>query len=705
MECFKCHKNFDSLQHLLLHLKFGHDFLDNDVYKCTAENCGKQYTSLNSFKKHCRHLHPCELSRDNVIYIPERVHEPINVQLVQNVCDFDNDTSETSRNNQIDHTEKANLELYSANFVSALYNNAAVSRNVVQVVVDLTSKFFENYYIPLLKNQILYRLQNVDISNVHHVVDEIDTVLDNNSRPFEKLKTEYKRFYYFKKNRSFIPPHQYVIGQTIVQSTRNGVVVSEPINVTGQWISLRETLKLILHIPGFLLHIKKYVKLLLNETNTVSNFIQGELWRNKLKTHGSKYVLPLFIFFDDYDTGNVLGSHSGSNKLGVTYVTIPCIPPQYASKLNHIYLTLLFYSKHRVEFGNRAVFQILIDELNDLQENGIAFQSEIIYFECGLIIGDNLGIHSIFGLVESFRANYCCRFCNVPRAVSKMLCVEDKTLLRTKENYMTDVELNNVSVTGIKEVCVWHDLKSFHLTENLSVDIMHDILEGVCNYTLLVVLNNLIFEKKYFSLDILNSRICTFNYGHLEQSNAPPQISTENLKSKIKMSASEMACFTRYLGLMVGDVIPRNIKCWKLYLKLRSIIDIITAPTLSFNHAVLLDTLISEHHMLYIEMCGETLKPKYHHMIHYARIFKLVGPLVHCWAMRFESKHRQSKLTASISGCKKNILYTLAVKHQLKLCHFLNTHNELQYRILGPACDISCNTFKRSTFHLMYLHQ
>jgi len=42
--------------------------------------------------------------------------------------------------------------------------------------------------------------------------------------------------------------------------------------------------------------------------------------------------------------------------------------------------------------------------------------------------------------------------------------------------------MNNANITGIKETCAFNILQSFHAVENYSVDIMHDLLEGVCVY-------------------------------------------------------------------------------------------------------------------------------------------------------------------------------------------------------------------------------
>ena len=61
----------------------------------------------------------------------------------------------------------------------------------------------------------------------------------------------------------------------------------------------------------------------------------------------------------------------------------------------------------------------MIKELKFLKEEGITinYPSGVkrIYFDLALIVGDNLGLHSIFGLVESFSANKFCRFCLINR--------------------------------------------------------------------------------------------------------------------------------------------------------------------------------------------------------------------------------------------------------------------------------------------------
>lgn len=55
--------------------------------------------------------------------------------------------------------------------------------------------------------------------------------------------------------------------------------------------------------------------------------------------------MPLFMFFDDYNSGNVLGSHSGIHKLGAVYVSTPCLPPYHSTTLSNIFLGLIYTVK------------------------------------------------------------------------------------------------------------------------------------------------------------------------------------------------------------------------------------------------------------------------------------------------------------------------------------------------------------------------
>ena len=286
-----------------------------------------------------------------------------------------------------------------------------------------------------------------------------------------------------------------------------------------------------------------------NEKDVFINFIQGTLWKIQVENFDKKGIpVPLFIFSDDVETGNALGSHAGHNEIGAVYAMIPCLPPNFASKLKSIILSDIFYTHDRKKFGNKVIFKTLIKDLNELRENGLEIvvnsKKYKLYFITSLIIGDNLGLNGIFGFCEAFHQTHCCRICYAGPGEIKSLVSENEDLLRTKDKYENDIKKIDASNTGIKEECVFNEIEGFHVIENPTVDLMHDFFEGVCNYVISQLLLHFILEEKLFSFDYLNYRLRSINCG-FESSNISPQISDDYLKKKTRNSKClQQKCFS-----------------------------------------------------------------------------------------------------------------------------------------------------------------
>lgn len=61
---------------------------------------------------------------------------------------------------------------------------------------------------------------------------------------------------------------------------------------------------------------------------------------------------------------------------------------------------------------------------------------------------------------------------------------------------------------------------------------MHDMLEGVVQYECKEMLKIFVYEKKYFSGDVLTARIARFDYGYFNDKNKPTPFSHKVLKSE-----------------------------------------------------------------------------------------------------------------------------------------------------------------------------
>lgn len=201
------------------------------------------------------------------------------------------------------------------------------------------------------------------------------------------------------------------------------------------------------------------------------------------------------------------------------------------------------------------------------------------------ITGDNLGLNSILGFTESFSANMCCRICSINREGLQTALYENTDLLRNMTSYNNQLELDDLSQTGIKEPCCWLKLNGFNLFENVAVDPMHDILEGVARYVMQFVINHYIAEG-LLSTKTLQQMLMNFDYGPDKGSKPCNCLVLIGAKIKLRTSASEMLTLIRYFGLIAGYYIPLDDEVWKLYIILRQITDRLS------SHRVFSDTIV-----------------------------------------------------------------------------------------------------------------
>lgn len=128
------------------------------------------------------------------------------------------------------------------------------------------------------------------------------------------------------------------------------------------------------------------------------------------------------------------------------------------------------------------------------------------------ICSDNLGANSTLGLCESFNAAFYCRICECAKTECQKSVSENIGMVRSATKYSACMEeLINGGETpdfkktrGLKGNCSFNELKDFHGFENFSVDIMHDLLEGVIPSFIKLIFDNL---KKSISFLIRSSHV------------------------------------------------------------------------------------------------------------------------------------------------------------------------------------------------------
>ncbi|XP_051164464.1 uncharacterized protein LOC127283553 [Leptopilina boulardi] len=480
---------------------------------------------------------------------------------------------------------------------------------------------------------------------------------------------------------------EFQIGNDFIEEIVGNETVQLPIMLKGINIPLRESLKTFLEIPGVFNEIMNYIKQLQEESTISTNILQGDFWKTKyFEKFKNDIVFPLNIFFDNVEVGNPLERH----KFTAIYASIACLPPRLKSKFHSFLFSSLINSENIPMCGNKNCFQMIIDELNHLNEKGILITVNnvviCVKFQLLLILSDNSELNGILGFNESNKKDYFCRICTVTSKES--IEMEDEKKLRNKNDYEKDVQ-QGVRKNGIKEECVFNQVKGFHVMENITVDHMHDFFDGVCAYVMRGLLFTFIYEKQYFTLQTFNERIEKDFSSIGNYCNKPPKITPQHLLNALplKMSSSKMLNLVRYFGVIVGDLISENDCHWELYTCLRQIFDILLSPRTIRSDAKILKNLIENHNKLYKKFYGK-LKPKFHSLFHYPRFLLQYGPIVNLWGLRFESYYQPIKQISLSTSYNENLLKTIATKETLKMCetmHSIEFENDIKFGTINNS--------------------
>lgn len=145
------------------------------------------------------------------------------------------------------------------------------------------------------------------------------------------------------------------------------------------------------------------------------------------------------------------------------------------------------------------------------------------------------------------------------------------------------------------------------------------------------------------------------------------------------MSASEMLTFTLNFPLMVGDLVPEDDEVWQFLLSLLEIVDIILSFEITEPLIEVLSHKITQHNKEYIRLFNDTLKPKFHNLVHYTHIIRMSGPLRLLWCFKFESNHRQFKIYSHNITSRKNICLTLSKIYQFQFTYRLLKESNFEY--------------------------
>lgn len=540
-----------------------------------------------------------------------------------------------------------------------------LSKNMIQSVNKLNTR--------LLQDNNGMTLSNVMESTTALVFDEV-----------AKYETQYKRNKEFEFNEFYVPPKNFLIGlrwepKTIKNRKGMNVKIPRMVQNTFQYISIVDTIK-------SLCKRKEFIDCYLHE-NTVRNheckpdvykhFCCGSTYKNCWFFKENPLALQIHLSSDEFEICNPLSSKSNIHKICAIYFTIQNMPTEYLSKLDNIYIVAIANAddlkSKTTDFNN--LWQPITNDLKFLETVGIVISEQIkIKGTLTHLSFDNLGANQALGFVSCFVASHFCRFCVASKSECQLLSKEDAKKIRTKELYNKQLEIINASekvkyeeTKGLKFYCKLSNLNFFHISDNPTVDAMHDLAEGAVPF-LFKKLFGYGYHHKIFSEEELGLLIQFHDYGWLNRHKVPSIVLLD--KRSIGQNASQSLCLLKNLPFILYKFRnhPKLIAVWECVSSLLRVVELVGSYEITSDQLNVLEREI-ETHLEGVKLnFDSTLKPKHHFLTHYPSIIRMIGPVRHIDMMRVDAKHQALKKIATTTKNFMNINKTLAVVHQQNLC-------------------------------------
>lgn len=219
-----------------------------------------------------------------------------------------------------------------------------------------------------------------------------------------------------------------------------------------------------------------------------SDFSDGYLHRQL-----DSKLIKVILYYDDFGVVNPLGNRARENKISAVYFSLGNFPSQERSRVERIYLALLFRSAYAKVYGLCKIFQPLVQDLAQLENVGIDIcvegKRESVKGSVVFVCADNLAAHSLAGYTCNFsKSRKVCRFCNAAPDTLRKYFKLNKFTLQSREDYDDKVELlkrlnfpkDACKECGIVSVSPLSALVSLHVVDLFPPDIAHDLFEGVC---------------------------------------------------------------------------------------------------------------------------------------------------------------------------------------------------------------------------------
>lgn len=179
-------------------------------------------------------------------------------------------------------------------------------KQVVELQFDITE---------LITKSIAKEIETKVLSNCtdSKIINLLKTISDFCKNPFKDIDTEYKFLKYLQHNKEcYEKPKIITLNNTIENVILNNMSSVDEKKIKGVILLLQVQFQKYFELPGVLDSFLTNHNSINTTKGSYNNFINGELWQQKVLLHPRKIIISYFLYFDDFEINNPLGSHSYS---------------------------------------------------------------------------------------------------------------------------------------------------------------------------------------------------------------------------------------------------------------------------------------------------------------------------------------------------------------------------------------------------------
>lgn len=635
---------------------------EKDDYKCIFKNCGTRFKSIKNLKAHVKNqvcVEKCRLAE-----LTKKL-ETISIN------------SETTAVPSLSSTEthvkpKENLDNLSL---------SEISRNIFENDFDWIIKKISN--MNLNYNQInqcfeimqglIQASEKICISRLSQGSEAsasaesvIKTTMIYIQGKISEYDTQHKRRERYRSQENFVEPRTIKLG-----------LAEDNTEETYEYVPLLDTLQCLFRDSNFKNAYLKYN----SETEhhcvagIYSRYCCGKNFKRWTLFRTQPQALQLQFYIDDVQLASALKYNTRRYKVCGIYCIVRNVGEEYTTRLTNVHLVAICRTIYLKKYCLNKILDPIITDIQYLEDTGLNVDCYPFLLKGTLInfCYDNLGGNTLLGLCETFNSAFCCRFC---LKIDHELRIEDVSLLRTKAKYteaLKKIKKSSVEKLKLKDtygytsqtICSLQKLKYYDIFYNRSIDLMHNLNEGVINFVLTdlfkVMLANGVVESK----EEIKNLIIHYNYSDIDKHSKPSEISLD--KDTLNISATQS--YTLFINVpfifekYVDKPVIKNF--WIIITSLLQILQIVYSAVITEEDIENLTRLISVF-LLQYRKHTTAKKFKMHVLIHLPNTIREMGPVKYMTMSRAESKHRELKVLLERAPNFKDTIKTLSENHQIK---------------------------------------